>query len=135
MSLTESLSANDKQGSGQIISVLFEHAGGLENILAKLKNGGFAEIVQSWISTGENKPITPEQVHQALGPDTIKEVASKVGLDVSTLTSHLSKYLPSIVDKLSPNGTMDNAKDSVVGLLGVLGSIFRTNEKPNANTH
>ena len=44
--------------------------GGLSAIVAKLQQAGFGDQVKSWIGTGQNLPITDEQLQQVLGSDT-----------------------------------------------------------------
>jgi uncharacterized protein YidB (DUF937 family) len=61
----------------------------------------------SWISTGKNKPVTPDQLTNALGPDTINQMSDKTGMDKSTLSKSLSKMLPEIINKLTPEGKVD----------------------------
>lgn len=61
-------------------------------------------IIQSWISTGEDKPIEPEQIGQAAGPDFIDELAAKAGSSFEELKKKLAEILPQAIDKLTPGG-------------------------------
>src|ERR1700753_1531135 len=47
--------------------VMQEHPGGMDGILNQLKQNGLGEQAQSWVSPGENKAISPDQVQQGLG--------------------------------------------------------------------
>jgi uncharacterized protein YidB (DUF937 family) len=58
------------------------------------------------VGTGANQPITPDQVHQAFGADTIAAMAAKVGLTPQVLAAKLSQYLPAAIDKLTPGGSI-----------------------------
>ena len=62
--------------------------------------------MKSWIGTGPNQPISPDQVHQALGPDTIAQMAAKFGLSPQELSQKLSQILPKAVDSMTPDGTL-----------------------------
>jgi uncharacterized protein YidB (DUF937 family) len=62
--------------------------------------------VKSWVGTGANLPISPEQVRQALGSDLIQQLAAKSGLSVPELTQKLAQMLPQAVDKLTPGGVI-----------------------------
>ena len=62
--------------------------------------------VRSWVGTGANQPLSPDQVHQAFGSDTVKELAAKVGLTPQDLAAKLSAILPQAIDHLTPGGAM-----------------------------
>jgi uncharacterized protein YidB (DUF937 family) len=81
-----------------------QQAGGLAGLAQQFAGKGLGDIVNSWVGTGQNMPITPQQIQQVLGGDTINQLASKAGLSADQVTSHLSELLPNIVDKLTPNG-------------------------------
>jgi uncharacterized protein YidB (DUF937 family) len=65
--------------------------------------------VRSWVGTGDNQPISPDQLHQALGPDLIQQLAAKTGLSVSELTQKLAQVLPQAVDRMTPDGVVPKA--------------------------
>ena len=81
-----------------------QQAGGLAGVVKQFAGKGLGDIVNSWVSTGQNLPITPQQIQHGLGIDTINQLASKAGLSPDQVTSHLSELLPTVVDKLTPNG-------------------------------
>jgi uncharacterized protein YidB (DUF937 family) len=78
--------------------------GGLSAIVAKLQQGGFGDQVKSWIGNGQNLPITPEQLQQVLGSDTVKQLAARFNIPVDQLGPILAQILPKAVDGASPNG-------------------------------
>jgi uncharacterized protein YidB (DUF937 family) len=80
--------------------------GGLSSILGILKNSGLEDIVQSWISTGQNKPISVEQIKKALGNEKLQELAASAGIPVEQSSKFLKEMLPDIIDKLSPDGKL-----------------------------
>jgi uncharacterized protein YidB (DUF937 family) len=41
---------------------------GLGGLVERFGQGGLEDIIKSWIGPGSNKPIAPNQLHQALGP-------------------------------------------------------------------
>jgi uncharacterized protein YidB (DUF937 family) len=63
-------------------------------------------VMKSWISPGQNQPVSPNQLSSALGPQIIQILAQKTGLSEQEITSHLSQILPNVVDKLTPNGRL-----------------------------
>ncbi|MBZ9921439.1 MULTISPECIES: YidB family protein [unclassified Mesorhizobium] len=78
--------------------------GGLGGLLDKLKNSGHGNVADSWVGTGQNQPINANDLGNAIGPQVIREIAQRTGLDEQELLKQLSAALPGIVDKLTPNG-------------------------------
>jgi uncharacterized protein YidB (DUF937 family) len=80
--------------------------GGLSGLLQTLQQGGLAEAAKSWVSTGQNLPVSAEQIESALGNDTVKNLAAQLGLNTEQMSGHLAELLPQVVDKLTPNGSI-----------------------------
>jgi outer membrane protein OmpA-like peptidoglycan-associated protein/uncharacterized protein YidB (DUF937 family) len=78
--------------------------GGLAGFLQKFRNAGFGAIVDSWVSRGENKSITAQQVDQALIGEPIKRISAAAGLSEEKATSMLAAILPRLVDLVTPEG-------------------------------
>ena len=81
--------------------------GGLAGLVQSFQKNGLGEIVNSWVSTGRNLPVTPNQIEQGLGGDLLNQVAGKAGLSAGTASSLLACLLPDLVDKLTPNGKIE----------------------------
>ena len=98
--------------------------GGLQNLISQFDAKGFGDIIGSWVGTGQNKTISPDQIQNVLGSDVLSGIASKLGLNVNDLSSQLSNLLPGVVDKLTPKGKvpegdiMSQASDLPGGLFG-----------------
>jgi uncharacterized protein YidB (DUF937 family) len=82
--------------------------GGLGGLLDKLKNGGLSDAADSWVGTGQNKPVQPGQLGSALGQQTISDLAKRAGMSEQELLQQLSQVLPGVVDKMTPNGQLPN---------------------------
>ena len=78
----------------------------LSGLVAALQQGGLGPQVQSWLGSGANLPITEDQLKTVLGNAQVQEFARHVGLPVDETLKLLAQYLPEIVDKASPNGTL-----------------------------
>lgn len=78
--------------------------GGLGGLLDKLKDAGHGNVADSWVGTGQNQPINANDLGAAIGPQVIREIAQRTGMDEQELLKQLSTALPGIVDKLTPNG-------------------------------
>ena len=79
---------------------------GLGGLLNQFQQNGLGDVMKSWISPGQNQPVSPNQLSSALGPQIIQILAQKTGLSEQEITSHLSQILPNVVDKLTPNGRL-----------------------------
>lgn len=85
--------------------------GGLGGLLDKLKNGGLAEAADSWVSTGQpNKQVEPGQLGSALGQQTISDLARRAGMSEQELLDQLSRVLPGLVDKMTPDGRVPDVR-------------------------
>ncbi len=98
--------------------------GGLQNLINQFDAKGLGDIIGSWVGTGQNKSISPDQIQNVFGSDALSEIASKLGLNVSDLSGQLSNLLPDVVDKLTPEGKipegdiLSRASDLLGGLFG-----------------
>jgi uncharacterized protein YidB (DUF937 family) len=79
--------------------------GGIGGLVQAFQNGGLGNVVQSWIGTGQNLPISAEQLQSVLGGSgPLAEMAKKLGLNESEAAMRLSQVLPGLVDQLTPQG-------------------------------
>jgi uncharacterized protein YidB (DUF937 family) len=75
----------------------------LQQLLGRFETSGYGDIVESWLSSGANKPIEPHQVAAALGSDKIEQLANRTGLAQDRLLRDVAMLLPTIVDALTPH--------------------------------
>lgn len=80
--------------------------GNLQGIVSQLQQGGLGAQVQSWLGSGANLPITPDQLRSALGNDHVKQLAQHFGVDPDAALKLLADHLPTAVDQASPKGTL-----------------------------
>jgi uncharacterized protein YidB (DUF937 family) len=80
--------------------------GGLPGLVSQFQQQGLGGVVQSWIGTGANQPITADQLHKVLGSATVQQMAARFGLDPQELLQKLSQVLPQAVDKMTPAGVV-----------------------------
>jgi uncharacterized protein YidB (DUF937 family) len=83
--------------------------GGLNAIVAKLEQAGLGDQVKSWIGTGQNLPITADQVRQVLGNETVKQLAARYNIPVDQIAEVLAHQLPLAVDHASPDGKLSHS--------------------------
>jgi uncharacterized protein YidB (DUF937 family) len=86
---------------GQLKSMLGTDAGGA---LDKIKNSGLSDHFKSWVGKGENKPVTADQVTQALGNEHMAKIADQTGVSQQQAAQTIADKLPGMVDKMTPEG-------------------------------
>ena len=96
-------------GLVSVVNGLIERHGGLQGVVSEFEKNGLGGTVKSWVGTGPNQPISPDEVHRALGPDLLQQLSEKSGMSVQDLTQKLSQILPQAVDKLTPDGAIPKA--------------------------
>jgi uncharacterized protein YidB (DUF937 family) len=101
--------------------VMQEHPGGMDGILSQLKQNGLADQVQSWITPGENKAVSPEQVQQGLGSSTIENIAQRAGISPTVASGIIAVVLPLVVSHFS--GASGQTAEAG-GLAGLASKIF-----------
>ena len=105
-----------------------EQEGGIDGLVTKLRDGGLGNQVDSWVSPGDNQPVQPDQIQQALGPDTVQRLSAGSGLDIGQLLPLLAMFLPQIINMLTPNGKVpDGGLNQAAGntdLGGLLGGLL-----------
>lgn len=83
--------------------------GGLQALINAFHQAGLADIVQSWVGTGQNMPISAAQIQQALGGGQLQQLADAAGISHEGAASHLAEFLPGIIDHLTPHGQVPEA--------------------------
>ena len=93
---------------------LLQQNGGIEGILGKFQQAGYAEQAQSWISTGENRPITADDLQQVLGQGQLGQIARELGLGRREAADGLASMLPQVIDRMTPQGQVAPGSDDLV---------------------
>ena len=83
--------------------------GGISGLQQMFEKQGLGGVVSSWIGTGQNQPISSEQLQTVLHGEALQNAAQKAGMDPSQLAGMMSQLLPHVVDKLTPNGQIPDA--------------------------
>ena len=101
-------------------------AAGLLGLIQQFQHGGLGEVVQSWVGTGANLPISAEQLQSVLGNGQLGALAQQVGLSPADLAGHLSQVLPQVIDHLTPGGQVpQGGVDLGQALGGLLGGLLK----------
>jgi uncharacterized protein YidB (DUF937 family) len=86
-------------------------SGGLDVLIDQFNQNGMEGVIKSWIATGQNQEISPTQLRQALGQKTVSDLSRQTGAPPDDLLSQLSKYLPGVIDRLTPDGQLPRETD------------------------
>jgi len=126
--LSNKISDGENQGGlfEQVISLINNpETGGLSGLVSRFEKGGLGDIVSSWVGTGENAPITGDQIADVLGLDKIKEIAGKLGISDGQVSNGLASLLPQVVDRLTPDGKVPEGGMLESGLNALIGKFFK----------
>jgi uncharacterized protein YidB (DUF937 family) len=89
------------------VSDFLKTNGGISGLAEKFQNGGASELFASWVGTGNNQPITAEQIKTVIGNSQLQEFATKLGIDTTAATDFIATNLPVLIDKITPDGKVE----------------------------
>ena len=93
-----------------MVAGAIERRGGLAAVTAQFEQQGLGGVVQSWVGTGPNLPVTADQLHKVLGSAAVEQMAAKFGINPQDLLQKLSQVLPQAVDKMTPAGVVPKSQ-------------------------
>lgn len=108
---------------GQLLSLitgLVNQHGGLEGLLKQFAAKGLGDHAASWVSTGQNLPITGEHITHVFGAEKVQQLAQQAGLPAGAVSSGLADLLPKVVDHLTPQGSIGGQDGIQAGLQKLL---------------
>jgi uncharacterized protein YidB (DUF937 family) len=109
-------------GLQQAVFQMLQQGGteGLSGLAQNFQSQGLGDIFSSWVSTGENKPIQPQQLQNALGSNILQQLAGGSGMSLQAALPLLAQILPVVIDKLTPQGRLPQNNDLLQQGLGML---------------
>jgi len=110
----------------QVLEMIHNHPGGLAGLVQSFHQNGLGEIVTSWVGTGQNQPISADQLQSVLGNEKVQELAARAGVPADVASSKLAQYLPMIIDRLTPNGQLPQSGDLMEMGESLLASLQKT---------
>ena len=119
------------RGTGNILLQLalsmLQQQGGLGNVLGKFREAGMGAQADSWVSTGQNVNISPNQLEQVFGSGALNDIASKLGMSQEQAGSAMSQVMPELINQLTPQGqvTADSENSVAEGLDALSASLDR----------
>ncbi len=105
----------------QIALQLLQQNGGLQGVLSKFQQAGYGAQADSWVSTGQNQPVTADALSQVLGHGQLGQIAQQLGMSQGAVAGGLASLLPQMIDKMTPQGQVpDDHHDIVAQALALL---------------
>lgn len=109
-----SLTQGGEGGHAGLIAVLGgmlnnPQTGGLAGLISAFERNGLGDVVASWVGTGQNLPVSADQLQSVLGSEQIQAIAQQLGFNPQQLLGHLTELLPQMVDGLTPGGVVPDA--------------------------
>lgn len=107
------------KGGGGTGGGTLDSMGGLSGIVSAFQQGGLGHLADSWVGTGDNLPVSGDQLSQILGSDKIGEIASQLGMSQGDAAGGLAKILPDLINHVTPNGQMPAGNNIVADALSM----------------
>ncbi|WP_058969137.1 YidB family protein [Type-D symbiont of Plautia stali] len=131
--LVGSLGNSNGNGQGNQLGQLaaiwtwVQEQGGVEVLLQKFQQGGLGEVLSSWIGTGGNQPVGGGEIQNTFGQNELQSLADKLGTDVNGASGTLAALLPQLIDKMSPQGQLDeqSVNNSQMDLGSMVDGLFK----------
>lgn len=111
-----------------VVGMLTSNSGGLNDLVGKLAQSGLADVANSWVGKGENKPISAAQLVEALGQDKVNALAQEAGIPQEKGAEVLSQVIPNVVNEMTPDGEIPEPHQwgalskIILGGIGVAGA-------------
>jgi uncharacterized protein YidB (DUF937 family) len=103
---------------------LLSQQGGISGLLEKFNAQGLGHLVESWVSSGQNLPISADQIKSVLGEGALQHIASSTGQDTGAVANGLSALLPDLINKLTPQGTVPQGGFDAGSALSLVQGLF-----------
>jgi uncharacterized protein YidB (DUF937 family) len=97
-----------------LLNAVNNHPGGVAGLVEAFQQRGLGGVVSSWVGTGANQPVSPQQVQSALGDRQVDDIASKLGISKEDASSHIAQWLPAVIDHLTPNGQVPSSGSNLM---------------------
>jgi uncharacterized protein YidB (DUF937 family) len=112
--------------ASHLMEMIHNQPGGLSGLLQNFHDKGLGELVTSWVGTGQNLPISADQIQHVLGSEQVQQLAAKLGIPSGVVSSQLAQLLPTVVDKLTPSGEVPNQSSLLETGMTLLKSLSKT---------
>ena len=89
--------------------------GGLSSIVGRMEQAGLGNVAQSWVGSGPNQQVSPQDLQRVFRPDELNQMSQQSGMSQGDLLGQLSQFLPHAVDRMTPNGRVEDVSNPFGG--------------------
>jgi uncharacterized protein YidB (DUF937 family) len=93
---------------------MLQQNGGLQGMLSKFQQAGYGAQADSWVSTGQNQPISADALQQVLGHGQLGRIAQQLGVSQGEAAGGLASMLPQMIDRMTPQGQVPADHNDIV---------------------
>lgn len=97
------------------------YPGGLAGLIQAIRGAGYGRQASSWVGTGQNMPISQDDLSQILGQGNVESIGRGSGLPTNAAAGGLAALLPVLIDQLTPKGQVDDRTDLAAALNALRG--------------
>lgn len=87
-------------------------AGALAEIVARFKDTGQSETADSWVSRGQNRPLSTDELDATIGAENLDLLAQRSGLSRDEIKRRIATALPELVDRFTPDGRLPTEEEA-----------------------
>jgi uncharacterized protein YidB (DUF937 family) len=118
--------ADENPTAAAAMELLKNHPGGLSGLVQQFHDKGLGDVVSSWVGSGQNLPISAEQIQSVLNNEHVKAFAARAGISPEAASAKIAELLPTIVNQLTPNGQVPEQSGLLQTGLSMLKSLGKT---------
>jgi uncharacterized protein YidB (DUF937 family) len=91
--------------ASEVLGMLHSN-GGVGGLAQVFEQKGLGNLMNQWVSNGPNPQMSADQAHSVFGPSQIGQMAQRLGITPQMAAGAVAALLPTIIDHLTPNGTI-----------------------------
>jgi uncharacterized protein YidB (DUF937 family) len=118
--------AEENPTASAALELLKNHPGGISGLVQQFHDKGLGDVVNSWVSTGQNLPISADQIKSVLSNEHVQAFAAKAGISPDVASAKIAEVLPMIMDRLTPNGRVPAQSGLLATGMNMLKSLTKT---------
>jgi uncharacterized protein YidB (DUF937 family) len=118
--------AEENPTASAALELLKNHPGGISGLVQQFHDKGLGDVVNSWISTGQNLPISADQIKSVLSNEHVQAFAAKAGISPDVASAKIAEVLPMIMDRVTPNGQVPPQSGLLATGMNMLRSLTKT---------
>jgi uncharacterized protein YidB (DUF937 family) len=99
---------------GAVMNLVNSYPGGVGGLVSAFEKNGLGGVASSWVSTGPNQQVSPQQVQSGLGNQAVQDVAAKLGVSPEIASGVVAQLLPHVINHLTPDGQVPSANANIL---------------------